>query len=251
MGTAVEEFGAAALWCILQAYALSVPHVFNIHELWAGVALVVAVVGFQVVLYAPGAPNAAVQLGSFLSQTKPIEEKKTKKNKGGVRTRGKSKATEQEEAEKERIGLAQAARMVTSTMAGAVVGSVFARDTMSWAGFPVEGMKPPITHFPELGDNFVLGVETVTSLVICALSVLVFPKRPTVGLAGLFLVPVPAALVGVPGIDPAWSFGRAFAAKNFVNNSLYLCGPFAGAVLFGLAAHLGARLKSTPKKKTS
>jgi len=36
-----------------------------------------------------------------------------------------------------------------------------------------------------------------------------------------------------------------------VNNSLYLCGPFAGAVLFGLAAHLGARLKSTPKKKTS
>ena len=202
MGTAVEEFGAAALWCILQAYALSVPHVFNIHELWAGVALVVAVVGFQVVLYAPGAPNAAVQLGSFLSQTKPTEEKKTKKNKGGVRTRGKSKATEQEEAEKERIGLAQAARMVTSTMAGAVVGSVFARDTMSWAGFPVEGMKPPITHFPELGDNFVLGVETVTSLVICALSVLVFPKRPTVGLAGLFLVPVPAGKRARPSPPP-------------------------------------------------
>ena len=101
---------------------------------------------------------------------------------------------------------------------------------------------------PELGNQFVLGIETTTSLVICALSVLVFPKRPIVGLAGLFLVPVPAALVGVPGIDPAWSLGRAFAAKDFENNSLYLVGPFAGALFFGAACHLGAKLKSGKAK---
>ncbi|QDZ23931.1 hypothetical protein HOP50_11g64690 [Chloropicon primus] len=248
-GSAVEEFGAAAAWAIAQGYALSVPFVLGVHELWAAVALVVAVVGFQFLLYDAGAPNAAVQLAAFLSQGLGKEEEEAQ----GTGTRSRKKKLE-EKKEAERIRLGTAVRTISSTMAGSVVGSVFARDTLAWLGFSAEGMKPPVTHFPDLGDNFVLGVEVATSLAICALSVIVFPKRPVVGLAGLFLVPVPAALVGVPGIDPAWSLGRAFAAKDFQNNSLYLVGPFAGALAFGLACHLGSKAKSAAgakKRKTN
>mmetsp|Transcript_13633 Transcript_13633/g.34247 ORF Transcript_13633/g.34247 Transcript_13633/m.34247 type:complete len:252 (+) Transcript_13633:163-918(+) len=236
---AVTEFGAGALWAIAQAFALVIPGAFQVHDLWAGVALVVVVVVFQLLLYSPGAPNAAVQLGAYLSQ----------ESSSGKTGRAKKKA------EEERIRFTTAARMVLATMAGAMVGSVFARDTLQWLAVPVDGMKPPISFFPQYGHNFVLGIETATSLIICALSLIVLPKRFNLGLAGLFIVPVPAALVSVPGIDPAWSFGRAFAAKHFDNNQLYLIGPFAGAVAFGAACKLGELFKKAKaagaKRKTA
>merc|ERR1739848_686069 len=184
----VTEFGAGALWAIGQAIALAVPGAFGVHELFAAAALVVVVILFQVVFYGAGAPNAAVMLAAYVSG----EEK----------------------------SVAATLRMVLATMAGAVVGAVFARDTLLHFALPVDGIRPPISFFP--------------------------------GLAGLFIIPVPAALLGVPGIDPAWSLGRAVAAKNFANNSLYLLGPFGGALAFGVACRLGKILKKltrTSKKK--
>ncbi len=207
----------------------------QVHDLWAGVALVLVVLVFQLVFYEPGAPNAAVQLGAYLSQ----------ESSSGKTARARKKA------EQERIRFTAAARMVLATMAGSVVGAVFARDTLQWLGVPTDGMKPPISFFPQYGHHFVLGVETVTSLVICALSLVVLPKRFNLGLAGLFLVPVPAALVSVPGIDPAWSFGRAYAAKHFDNNVLYLIGPFAGAVAFGAACKIGELVRKASAAKTA
>jgi hypothetical protein len=220
----VTEFGAGALWAIFQALALAVPHAFQIHELFAAVALVVVVLVFQLVIYSAGAPNAAVQLGAYLSQGSTDVDK---------------------------ISFTSAIRSVCATMSGAVVGSVFIRDALVRLSVPVDGMKPPISFFPEYGPNFVLGVELATSLFICALSLMVFPKHMLVGLAGLFIVPVPAALVGVPGIDPAWSFGRAFAAKDFENNLLYLIGPFGGAIAFGLACKVASMFKKGGKKLKS
>ena len=80
-------------------------------------ALVVVVVVFQLLLYSPGAPNAAVQLGAYLSQ----------ESSSGKTGRAKKKA------EEERIRFTTAARMVLATMAGAMVGSVFARvSSFSW-----------------------------------------------------------------------------------------------------------------------
>jgi len=216
----VTEFGAGALWAIGQAIALAVPGAFGVHELFAAAALVVVVILFQVVFYGAGAPNAAVMLAAYVSG----EEK----------------------------SVAATLRMVLATMAGAVVGAVFARDTLLHFALPVDGIRPPISFFPEYGSNFVLALEAVTSLLICSFSLLVLPKRFFIGLAGLFIIPVPAALLGVPGIDPAWSLGRAVAAKNFANNSLYLLGPFGGALAFGVACRLGKILKKltkTSKKK--
>lgn len=229
--SAVTEFGAGCSWAIFQAYALSVPLALEtfgygvpsyLTDVVTAVSLVVAIAAFQLALYSEGAPNAAVHLGLYV---------------GGKET-----------------SILTSTRKIVSTILGSVVGSVFARDTLTWVGVSAEGMKPPVTHYPELGDNLVLGIETATSLVICALAVLVLPSRPILGLAGLFLVPVPAAIVGVPGIDPAWSLGRAFAAKDFENNALYLVGPFAGALAFGVACHAGAKLGALrggakPKRK--
>ena len=68
-------------------------------------------------------------------------------------------------------------------------------------------------------------------------------------MAGLVLHPIlQAAILGVPGIDPAWSLGRAYAAKHFDEVLLYLLGPFAGAAAFGVAYQIAASRRSTKTK---
>mmetsp|Transcript_327 Transcript_327/g.740 ORF Transcript_327/g.740 Transcript_327/m.740 type:complete len:237 (+) Transcript_327:55-765(+) len=224
---AVAEFGAGALWAIAQASALAVPAALGVHDIWAVPPLVIAMVVFQLYLYADGAPSAAVQLGVFVGKVHPLS-------------------------------VLEAARMIIATMFGSAVGAVFIRDTLQWLSIPVVGMRPPVTFFPEKGSEIIIATEFVTSLLICALALLLCPKNMIAGLAGLFIVPVPAALIGVPGIDPAWSFGRAFAAKDFYNNHIYLLAPFAGAIAFGLysrysnsskKAAKGKGRAKTPKKK--
>lgn len=217
MESCVAEFGAGALWAIAQAFALSVPSMFGVHEAFALPPLVAAIVLFQLVLYSQGAPSAAVQLGEYASQVKPQ-------------------------------GVRQALMTVGATMAGSVVGSVFARDALTWFDIPLQGIRPPISFFPQHGAALVLAVEGATSLAMCALSITLVPKHMVAGLLGLFVAPVPATILGVPGIDPAWSLGRAYAAKHFDEVLLYLLGPFAGAAAFGVAYQIAASRRSTKTK---
>lgn len=158
---AVSEFGAGALWAILQALALSTPAIFGVHEVLGVIPLLIFILLFQFVVYEEGAPNAAVQLGTYVGQVKPMT-------------------------------LFEALRMVIATMFGSIVGSVFASDMLLWLALPKDGLNPPTSSFLQDGNHTVLILETATSLLMCAFCHIIFPKSFLLGMLGFFVVPIPA-----------------------------------------------------------